>query len=137
MSARLHPKHEFIAFVDGECVLCNRWVSFLAKHDKKKRIRFSALQGKTAHETLPGELITGMSTIVYLRKGKIFLKSGAAIRMLSDSAWYWKVSLIFLIFPSFLRNYIYDFVASKRFDWFGRKPHCSLTSMPDKEQVLP
>ena len=38
----------FIVFYDGHCILCNRVVRWVIKHDKKDVFRFAPLQGSTA-----------------------------------------------------------------------------------------
>ena len=41
-----------VVFIDGECLLCNRTVAFLAEHDPDGRLRFAHLQGALAERWL-------------------------------------------------------------------------------------
>lgn len=43
-----------IVVFDGVCVLCNGWVGFLAKRDRRRRYRFAPMQGETGRGLLAG-----------------------------------------------------------------------------------
>ena len=42
--------NEKIILYDGVCILCNKWVNFIIKHDKNKTFKFSPLQSKTVEK---------------------------------------------------------------------------------------
>jgi GTPase involved in cell partitioning and DNA repair len=41
------PDERIILFFDGVCNLCNSWVDFLVRRDKRKQFRYAPLQGTT------------------------------------------------------------------------------------------
>ena len=41
-----------IVVFDGVCVLCNGWVRFLLRHDRRRRFRFAAMQSETGRALL-------------------------------------------------------------------------------------
>ena len=41
-----------VVFFDGVCNLCNGFVDYLVRLDRKGALRFASLQGKAAHELL-------------------------------------------------------------------------------------
>ena len=41
-----------LVFIDGVCNLCNGWVKFIHKRDKKKIFRYASLQSNIAKEIL-------------------------------------------------------------------------------------
>src|SRR5690606_1178680 len=51
MSTR--PDSAVIVF-DGVCVLCNGWVGFLLKHDRRGRFRFASMQSESGRKLLAG-----------------------------------------------------------------------------------
>jgi predicted DCC family thiol-disulfide oxidoreductase YuxK len=49
------PEAEHIIFFDGVCSLCNAFIDFLIKRDKKSVLRYAPLQGRTAHQPCSAE----------------------------------------------------------------------------------
>jgi predicted DCC family thiol-disulfide oxidoreductase YuxK len=125
-----------IVFVDGHCTLCNKWVQFVMKRDKSKKIHFASIQGETAKRFLSAEDRTNVNYIQYYRDIKFFRRSSAVVRILRDLNGMWKLSVLFLAVPPFIRDALYDFVAARRYKWFPRKDSCELTGFSTKN-ILP
>jgi predicted DCC family thiol-disulfide oxidoreductase YuxK len=70
---------------------------------------------------LPAE---DFESFVLINNGMVYKKSTAALRILNQLPWYWKLFQVFWILPSFLRNLIYDLIARNRYKWFGKKEEC-------------
>ena len=66
--------HPVILF-DGVCNLCNGFVQFVIRHDKKDRFRFGSLQSDEAKKILEpsGFPLQELKTIVLVENGKIYL----------------------------------------------------------------
>ena len=84
-------EYQNLIFFDGVCELCNSSVDFLLKRDRKNLFLFASLQSEEAKEILlknnyPIEDIEGLSNIVYLRKGRVEIKSKAVLFILWDLA---------------------------------------------------
>ncbi|MDA3821049.1 MAG: DCC1-like thiol-disulfide oxidoreductase family protein, partial [Bacteroidales bacterium] len=115
-----------IIFFDDICVLCSDSVRFIFRHDMKKQFYFASMNSDSFQEllkTFAEEEISTDSVLLY-SKGKIYTRSGAALRI----AWRLRfpfplLSLAFII-PHFLRNAIYDLIARKRYHWFGKLDSC-------------
>ena len=100
-----------IIFIDGECSLCNRFVDLVFKFDKKQEFNFYLLDGAE------GEL----KTIVYFENNIYFSKYKAVSKVLKSTNLFLKVVFLFFdLFPKFLTNFVYDFVAKNRNTVFGR-----------------
>ncbi len=113
-----------VIFYDGICGLCNRSVHFIIRHDKKGIFRFATLQSQYAKDIL-GEKIAFDSFILY-HNHKLFKRSTAAIYALSMLGLGWKLLLIAWIIPAFIRNVVYDFIATNRYKWFGKLDACPI-----------
>ncbi|MBC7458845.1 MAG: DUF393 domain-containing protein, partial [Bdellovibrionaceae bacterium] len=100
-----------ILFFDGVCHLCNGYINFLIRCDSKKMMYYSALQGKKALEILSERQRLDLKSILYYKNGKVLEKSTAVIESLSDVSVWFSVFKIFYVVPSFIRNFVYDFVA--------------------------
>jgi predicted DCC family thiol-disulfide oxidoreductase YuxK len=126
-----------IVFFDGYCVLCNGLVDILIARDKKDRLKFSSLQGKTAADLLPEKLIKNKDTIVFFSNSEhIHLKSDAILKIAQTIGGIWRLSGIFYLIPVFIRNFIYDYIASRRFKWFGKRTQCRIPDEKDKNKIL-
>ncbi len=125
-----------IVFFDGVCNLCNRSVDFFIRHDKKNQLLFAPLQGETAHQILPDEKITDMSSFIYYSNGKIYERSTAAIYATAELSGGWICVKILLIVPRFLRDVVYNYIAKNRYKWFGKKSTCRLPTPNEKSKFL-
>jgi len=72
------PPH--LLFYDGVCAMCNWIVEAMVRMDHEGRFHFAPLQGPTAERAraLHPEFPEEIETVVYLRRGEVFLRSRAA-----------------------------------------------------------
>ncbi|MEM9928568.1 MAG: thiol-disulfide oxidoreductase DCC family protein [Bacteroidota bacterium] len=120
-----HP----ILFFDGVCNLCNGAVQWFITRDKQGVLRFASLQSDLGQELLPAAGVdpTSLSSLVLLEDGKAYTKSGGALRAAAHLGGSWKaLAKTMFIFPSFLRDGVYDFIARNRYRWFGKEEACML-----------
>lgn len=126
-----------ILFFDGNCGLCNRSVKFVLRKEKKHELIFSPLQSEFAKRTLaPFNLEGKMDSMVLLENGKVHLRSSAALRVTKYLKGLWPGMLAFLIVPSFIRNFIYDYIAKNRITWFGSADYCEMMTPELKKRFL-
>ena len=112
---------------DGVCNLCNGAIQFTIKHDKKNVFFFAPLQSDTTkrlEKELGISLAKHMESMVYITEEKFYLKSDAILRMSKHFNGLWKLSYLLLIFPRFIRNFVYDIIAKNRYKWFGKEDAC-------------
>lgn len=125
-----------IIFFDGVCGLCNGFVDFILKIDKKRKFHFSPLQGEYAAKTLPRHLTKELSSLAFMSNGKIYTKSEAVLMILSETGGFWALSSIFRIIPKSFQNVIYDFVAKYRYVIFGKKSSCRLPTSEERSRFV-
>jgi predicted DCC family thiol-disulfide oxidoreductase YuxK len=126
-----------IVFFDGVCNLCNGFVDFLLRVSFRNSICVASLQGAAAAELLSAKETDGLQSVIYFREGRVFEKSTAVIRILSDANPIFSILLLFLILPRAIRDGVYDFVAHRRYGMFGKRETCRLPSPEEKERFLP
>jgi predicted DCC family thiol-disulfide oxidoreductase YuxK len=134
----MHDPHssQNIIFFDGVCNLCNHWVDFLIRKDKRNVFLYAPLQSSTADRLLSNKDTTFMSSVIYYTNGKVFYKSDAVLQLLWDLGGLWKASIVLKLIPRFLRNFIYNWVAQNRYRWFGKKETCRLPTVEEREKFL-
>ncbi len=120
-----HPDSPIILF-DGVCNLCNGFVQFVIRHDKKGVFRFASLQSDYA-ASLPGlsdKVGSSPSTVVLQDGDQYYYKSAAALRIARLLRFPFSVAYVFIILPRPLRDSVYDWVARNRYAWFGKLDAC-------------
>ena len=127
-----------LVLFDGLCNLCSGLVHFVIRHDPAARFRFAAIQSEVGREIFqshgldPAEL----QTFVFIADGRIFLRSDAAIEVVSRFAGWWSSLGLFRFVPRWVRDPIYSFVARNRYRWFGRREVCMLPTPEIKERFF-
>lgn len=133
-------KHKKVVIFDGVCNLCNGAVLFVIKRDKKNQFLFAPLQGEFGkHIITKFNINTSQmdSIILYNPENeKISFKSEAALKISSDLTFPIKLLAIFIIIPSFIRNWVYEFIANHRYKWFGKKAFCMIPTPELKNRFL-
>ncbi len=127
-----------IILFDGVCNFCNHWVNFIIKRDKKKQFRFASLHSETARRLLANYQYDNKSidTVILIEEGKIYTHSTAAIRICKKLSGAWPLLYCLIIFPRFIRDWQYKFVAKRRYAWFGKSETCRIPSAGEKELFL-
>ena len=125
-----------IIFFDGVCGLCNGFINFIMKVDKKKIFLFSPLQGEYANSNIPKHFSTDLKSVVLLSEGKFFSKSQAVIRIMVEIGGIWKIALIGRIFPEFILDFFYGLIAKNRYHLFGKRTACRMPSKEKRSRFL-
>jgi len=128
-------KQTKIILFDGVCGLCNAWVDFILKKDRKGVFKFAPLQGEFAQSEDP-DASSRLDSIVYLSNGRKYYRSGAALRILRDLGGVWSLFFIFWLVPFFLRDLFYTLIARFRYQFFGKHPSCRLPRPEERDRFL-
>lgn len=120
-----------IVLFDGVCNLCNGAVRFLLDRDRRAVLRFAALQSEVGRGLL-GALGVELGeegdpgTVYLIEKGHLYQRSTAALRVTRYLTGLWPAASGLLVVPRFVRDAIYDLIASRRYRWFGRSDACRI-----------
>ncbi|MEE2802003.1 MULTISPECIES: thiol-disulfide oxidoreductase DCC family protein [Nonlabens] len=127
-----------IILFDGVCNLCNGAVVFIIKRDKKDVFRFAALQSEIGEKLLRKHQIDPEKTdsIILVDDNNAFAKAGAALRIAQQLSGLWPALAILRIVPRFISNAVYDWIASNRYQWFGKKESCMIPTPELKAKFL-
>ena len=130
--------HEPIILFDGVCNLCNGWVDFVIRRDRKGIFKMASLQSEAGRKILMGRgLPFDELAGIYLVYGeKTHTKSGAVLRIFRGLRGLWPMMAVFLVVPVFIRDAVYDFIAKRRYRWFGKRETCRLPAEKEKGRFL-
>lgn len=127
-----------IILFDGVCNLCNRSVDFIVRKDKKDHFRFATLQSETGKSLLKKYHLSFREneSVVLIELGEVYRKSSAACRVMKRLSGIWKLFSWSIIFPRPIRDGVYDYIASHRYRWFGKRNTCRIPSPEEAAKFL-
>ena len=133
-----------LVLYDGVCGLCDRSVQFLLAEDRRQRLLYAPLQGETAATIRPRHpaLTEDLTSIVLVRnfgsaEEKIYVKTAAVLRILDEIGGFWRPLSWLRALPRAPRDAVYDWIARKRYQWFGQFDACRMPEPEHKALFLP
>ncbi len=133
-------KNEFIVFYDGDCLMCNGFITFLAKYDLPEQLRICKIQSERFQQLVSEH--PDMATIDSVVAVETAPETGQVIRIKSNSVtWVLsKVSSVFLplrllhlVFP-YVANTLYDLIAKNR--EIPGAEHCPIPPENIRKRIL-
>ena len=124
---------------DGVCNLCNGFVTFVIARDPGAHFRFAALSSPAAGRVLAdaGVQLPIPDTIVLVEDGVVYYRSDAPLRVARRLTFPWPLAYGFIVVPRFIRDRVYDFIAARRYRWFGRRDVCMVPTPELQQRFLP
>ncbi len=115
-----------IILFDGVCNLCTASVRFVIAHDRRRRFRFASLQSPVAEQILGPDIDRGdrLGSVVLVLGDRTYRKSSAALKTLWRLDGLWPLLAVLLIVPRPIRDWVYDWIGSRRYRLFGRRDVC-------------
>jgi len=133
----VNSQHNKIVLFDGVCNFCNSSVQFIIKHDTSNSLKFASLQSSIGQELLNKYAIPkDVDSVIFIENNQAYTKSSAALKIANYFGGFWKLLQIFMIVPTFIRNFFYDIIAKNRYRWFGKKDSCMLPSPEIRNRFL-
>ena len=138
------PAATTVVFYDGVCGLCNRFVRFLLRRDRRGSLRFAPLQGRVAAEALARHGVNAgdLDTICVLpgwgtADEQLFQRSRAVLRAVTElgGAWALAARLAALV-PVAIADRVYALVARRRYQTFGKYDSCPIPPPEWRERFL-
>ena len=117
-----------ILYYDGLCVFCNKSMHFIISRDKKRHFKIAQ------QELQPGT--RNYDSIVLVSKGVKYTHSTAVIKSLILLGGIYRCAFLLFIFPKFLRDSVYKFIAKNRYKWFGKYNSCPSIPEDWKDRMI-
>ena len=88
---------------------------------------FISMQSKQAERDLrKNDLPFEMNTICFSDEGKIYQRSEAVFEILKGMNYPYRLLRVFRIFPRFITDGVYNYIAKNRYKWFGKEDSCRI-----------
>lgn len=141
------PDTGAVIVFDGVCVLCNGWVRFLLRHDRRRRYRFAAMQGDAGRALLarhgldPDDPVSFLLIEYDIAPGdaaapRVSTESTAIRRVLAGLGGLWRVVHLAAVLPAFVRDPLYRLIARNRYRLFGRHDVCMVPTPEERARFL-
>jgi len=133
-----------VVLFDGWCPLCVGAVRFVLRRDREARFWFAPLDSPAAKELLDScgakpevlESVRSGSTVALVKRSRVYTRSDAALRIAGDLPLPWRAMTLLQVVPRFLRDRVYDAVASRRHQVWGRLDSCHVPEPADRKRFL-
>jgi predicted DCC family thiol-disulfide oxidoreductase YuxK len=136
------PGRDLVLY-DGVCGLCNNVVQFVLPRDEAGSFDFASLQSATGQTWLRrfGKSTDDLDTMVVVvdyrgASPAILTKAGAALFIAKRLGLPWRLASAAGILPDSLLNAGYDFIARRRYRWFGRFDACMVPPPEHRARVI-
>lgn len=117
---------DFTILYDGDCVLCNFWISKIKKNPNASRFQTMSME-QWKKDKNPTPTIHGLElpdSVVLIYNKQTFTESDAVLKIVAQLTGPMRLLLIGYILPRFIRNSLYRWIARNRYRWFGRRNSC-------------
>ena len=147
-----HPTHDaprttHLLLYDGTCGFCASSVQWVLRRDRRRTLRFAALQGETARPILARHPeLASVDSVVWVEGSPEALEARESVRVRSDAAvavgmylgggWSVAAQLAALI-PIAVRDWGYDLIARHRHKLTRNGPECLLPTPEERARFLP
>lgn len=78
----------------------------------------------------------GLASVICWDAGRIYTKSDAVLHLARYLRQPWPLFSVFRVLPRGLRNALYDIVAKRRYQWFGRRTTCMVPTANLRSRFL-
>jgi len=132
-----------LVLYDGVCGLCNHFVQFLLRIDRRDQLRFAALQGPIGAKVLEqaGRTADALSTVIVVedyeqQDPRLLERSDAALFAIASAGGFYRAASALRIVPRFIRDAVYNLVARTRYRIFGRFDACPVPKPGTRAKFL-
>ena len=126
-----------IVLFDGVCNLCNSTILFLIKHDTNHNLHFAATQTESGKKLMRQyNILDEEKSVFFIKGGIVFSKSNAVIEIAKQITGWPHIFKYGILFPTFIRNGVYNLIAKNRYALMGTRDSCSIPSKDDMERFL-
>lgn len=113
---------------DGVCNLCAHAIKPILWADQKhQKLFYATAQSDIGQEILAKynyRLREYETVLLITPEGQLFEKSDVVLQVAKRLGGVWHLLRVFAIVPKSWRDRLYDYVAQRRYRWFGKSDYC-------------
>lgn len=127
--------HALFVF-DGVCVLCSGGASWLMRHDRRDRVRFTPAQAPLGQALYRHFGVDWNESYLLIVDGRGYTASAGYLRLCRVLGGAWQLARLGGLMPERWRDALYAQVASHRYRWFGKADYCALLTPEQRTRLL-
>jgi predicted DCC family thiol-disulfide oxidoreductase YuxK len=130
--------NQALFFYDGECGFCNSTVLFLMGITSGEKLVFASLQSVFCQDFFKKNSFPkpDMTTAYLYYNGRLYKKSTAVLNALSLSHTSFRLLSKLQVIPRFIRDSVYDLIASIRFLIPVKGSQCRVLSSEERQRFI-
>ena len=126
-----------IVLFDGICNFCNQSVQFIIQRDPKQHFQFASLQSNTGEQLKQDYQIPNyIDSLIVIEENRYYTKSTAALKIARHLQSPFRLFYVLIIIPKPIRDLFYQWIASNRYQWFGKRQTCKLPNVTERKRFL-
>jgi predicted DCC family thiol-disulfide oxidoreductase YuxK len=132
-----------VLLYDGACGFCAESVQLVLRHDRRRTLRFAALQGSYGTALRAGHPeLEGVDSMVWVEApgagggSQVLVRSDAALRVARYLGGWWNLALVGWVLPRPVRDALYNLIARHRHRLLETDPSCLLPAPEVRERFL-
>jgi len=132
-----------VLLFDGTCGFCAESVQFVLRHDRRRQLRFAALDSAYGRSILDRHPeVRGFDSVLYVEPAmngvpeRVTVHSSAALRVAEYLGGRWGLLRVARLIPSPIRDAAYRLVARHRHRLSAHGPQCVVPSEHDRVRFL-
>ena len=116
-----------VIVIDGYCNICSKFYQFIVKYDINNKYKLSEFDSLFSKQNKLD--LKKINSIVLVKKDKSILKNSKALKSIFYNIPKLKpLYYILKITPEFISDFAYKIIANNRYDLFGKRESCSISS---------
>ena len=102
-----------IILFDDDCLVCNRTLQFILKHDDE-HYHFAGLQSEIGQQLIERFQLQNIDSVILIEDDKAYTQSTAVWKIASHLNGFWRLGVLLAVVPKPIRNLGYNIVAKNR-----------------------
>ncbi len=117
-----------IVVFDGECALCNGFVAWLIRHDRRGHFLIAGSAGDVGAAVMAAAGLDShvASSTLIVWDGTVHVRSSAIIAIAKRLPWPWRAVTAIRVVPKVVRDGVYRFIAARRARMHADDPACGV-----------
>jgi predicted DCC family thiol-disulfide oxidoreductase YuxK len=131
-------KTQDLIVFDGTCMLCNGFMRFILRFDRKNHFKFLTAQSEMGQALYKhyGLNPTDFETFLVFIDDQLIESLDGILAIHTHLGWPWKIAGFAYILPRPAKNWLYNLVARNRYKIFGRRSDCMIPTPDIKARFL-
>ncbi|MFA8300005.1 MAG: thiol-disulfide oxidoreductase DCC family protein [Hyphomicrobiales bacterium] len=131
------PDNRTILIFDDKCLMCNKSVLFLIKHDYKHTLIFTSIYSQISKELLKNNIkAQNTDSIIMIKDDKFYYASTAILLAIKNLRFPFNIlSILGFCIPKIIRDYFYFKIAKAR-HLFRMRKTCVINQQDFKDRFI-